>query len=263
MQQRKVAVRGGMFDIEVLEGGSGDPVLFLHGEAGLRWDAFLEALAGRYRVIAPSHPGFGESTGNEHLLDLHDLIYYYLDFLDTLELRSLPVIGHSLGGMFAAELAAVQPDRFSRLVLIAPLGLWNAAYPVMDFFTATPAELSAALYHDPTSPAAVTAAQPPKEGEAMISFMLERAKSLATAAKYLWPIPNRGLNKRIHRIAAPTLLIWGESDGLCPPRYGEDFQALIPDARLETIQEAGHLPQVEQPEKLAELVMGFLASSGK
>ena len=260
MQQTKVAVRGGLFNTEVLEGGSGDPVLFLHGITGPRWDPFLEALAARYRVIAPAHPGFGESTGNEQILDLHDLIYYYLDFLDTLDLRGLPLIGHSLGGMFAAELAAVQPERFTRLVLIAPLGLWNAAYPVLDYFTATPAELSAALYHDATSPAAVATAQPPKEGEEMISFMLERAKSMATAAKYLWPIPNRGLTKRLHRVRVPTLLIWGESDGICPPRYGQDFQAQIAGSRLEVIKAAGHLPQVEQPERVVELVTKFVGS---
>lgn len=259
MQARQVAVRGGKFETEVLEGGAGDPVLFLHGVGGLKWDAFLEGLARRYHVIAPSHPGFGASTGNDELLDLHDLIYYYLDFLDALDLRGLPLIGHCLGGLIAAELAAVQPDRFSRLVLIGSLGLWNPAYPVLDFFTVTPTELSAALYHDATLPAAQAAARMPAEGEALIEFMLDRTKSLATAAKYLWPIPNRGLNKRIHRISAPTLLIWGESDGLCPPQYGRDFQVQIPGSRLEILKAARHLPQVEQADALTDLVTKFLA----
>ena len=261
MNEKKVAVRGGMFNTDVLEFGSGPPVLFLHGAGGVMADRFLETLAQQYQVIAPRHPGFGESSGTEHLLDIYDLIYYYLDFLDAANLRNLPLIGHSLGGMFAAELAAVQPERFTKLALIAPVGLWNAQYPVADFFSMTPAELSEAVYHDPESPIAKAAAQAPEEDEAYVHFMLERAKSLATAAKYLWPIPNRGLNKRLHRISAPTLLIWGESDKLVPPNYGKDFQAGIAGARLEIIPEAGHIPQIEQPERLSESVLSFLAEA--
>src|SRR5205085_1896014 len=103
------------------------------------------------------------------------------------------------------------------------------------------------------------AARPPDDNEAYIAFMLDRAKSLSTAAKYLWPIPNRGLSKRLHRVSAPTLLVWGESDRIVLPRYAEDFQALIGNATVETIAEAGHLPQVEQPERLADTVLHFLS----
>ncbi|HLZ70546.1 MAG TPA: alpha/beta hydrolase [Dehalococcoidia bacterium] len=258
MTERNVSVAGGRFKTDVLEEGKGEPLLFLHGTFGLEADRFLDKLGEKRRVIAPRHPGYGGSTGSEHLLDLPDLIYYYLDFLDAEGLRGLPIVGHSLGGMFAAELAAVQPERFSKLVLLDSFGLWNAAYPVADFFAMMPRELGEALYHDPQSPTAQVASKPPEENEAFIAFMLERAKSLATAAKYLWPIPNRGLSKRLHRISAPTLLIWGESDKLVPPRYGKDFQAEIKGARLELIKDAGHLPQTEQPEQTAEAVLSFL-----
>ena len=186
MRTQQVAVRNGAFDIEVWEAGSGSPLLYLHGEGSPTWTPFHDALAERYRVIAPIHPGYGLSTGNEQLQDLPDLIYYYLDVLDQLGLRDLPLIGHGLGGMVAAELAAVQPDRFRALVLIAPMGLWLADDPVQDFFVMSPADLAAALYHDPDSPAARAAAETPTEGDAQIEFHLERAKSLATAAKYLW-----------------------------------------------------------------------------
>jgi pimeloyl-ACP methyl ester carboxylesterase len=258
MSERNVPVAGGRFNTEVIEIGGGEPLLFLHGTFGLQADRFLDRLGERHRVVAPRHPGYGNSTGSEQLLDIHDLIYYYLDFLDAEGLRGLPLVGHSLGAMFAAELAAVQPERFTKLVLMDAFGLWNAEYPVADFFAMMPRELAEALYHDPESPTAQAASKPPEENEAFIAFMLERAKSLATAAKYLWPIPNRGLSKRLHRIAAPTLLIWGESDKLVPPRYGKDFQAGIAGARLELIKDAGHLPQVEQPEQTAETVLSFL-----
>ena len=259
MPVRTVPVDGGRFNTEVIETGNGSPLLFLHGTFGLEADRFLDRLGERFRVVAPRHPGYGSSSGSEQLLDIHDLIYYYLDFLDAEGLRGVPLVGHSLGAMFAAELAAVQPERFTKLVLMDAFGLWNAEYPVADFFAMMPRELAETLYHDPESPTAQAASMPPEENEAFIASMLERAKSLATAAKYLWPIPNRVLSKRLHRIAAPTLLIWGESDKLVPPQYGKDFQAGIKGARLELIKDAGHLPQVEQPEQTAETVLAFLA----
>ena len=263
MPERTLSLRDGRFETVLLELGTGPPLLYLHGTWPLELEdgggPFLRALAERYRVIAPRLPGFGTSTGNEHLVDLFDLIYYELDLLDALELASLPLIGHSLGGMLAAELAAVQPQRFSKLVLIGPLGLWNEAYPVPDFFTYGPPETAEALFADPDHPAARALAQPPAEGDEMIAYQLERAKSLATSARYLWPIPNRGLSKRLHRARMPTLLLWGERDPISPPRYADDFAALLPDSQRALIDGAAHLPQVEQPERTAGAVLRFLS----
>ncbi|HTE87062.1 MAG TPA: alpha/beta hydrolase [Dehalococcoidia bacterium] len=259
MIERTISVRGGAFQTEVFEAGTGPPLLYLHGVGYLPADdPFLQLLATTHHIIAPHMPGFGNSTGSEHLFDIHDLIYYELDLLDTLGLYGLPVAGHSLGAMVAAELAAVQPERFTALVMIAPLGLWNPEYPVADFFSMSPTEVARATYYNAESPTARAAAAPARDDEGYIAFMLDRAKSLATAAKYLWPIPNRGLAGRLHRVAAPTLLVWGESDGIVPPQYAQEFQRLIPQARLETIAEARHLPQVEQPERLAQAVLEFL-----
>lgn len=257
-QAAVIALREGLFQVELREAGSGAPLLFLHSEWGPPAPELVDALADGLRVLLPSHPGFGATTGTEQLHDLPDLLYYYLDLLDALDLRDLPLVGHGLGGMIAAELAALQPERFSRLVLIAPLGLWNDAYPVLDFFAATPVELAAALYHDPESPAAKARAAVPPEDEGYLAFMLERAKSMATAAKYLWPIPNRGLARRLHRIRVPTLLLWGESDGIVPTRYGADFQRLLPRAEFATIPAAGHLPDAEQPAELAARIARFV-----
>jgi pimeloyl-ACP methyl ester carboxylesterase len=142
------------------------------------------------------------------------------------------------------------------------MGLWIADDPVTDFFATPPAQLAALLYHDTTSPAAEAAARVPTEGDEMIEYHVERAKSLATAAKYLWPIPNRGLAKRVHRISAPTLIAWGESDKIASPRYAEAFGRQITGSRVEIIAEAGHLPHEEQPARLAEVVTTFLSSVG-
>ena len=247
--------------IEVKEAGQGEPLLFLHWEFGPRWTAFHDRLAERWHVIAPSHPGFGNSSGGEHLHDIHDLIYWYLDLLDEQGVRGLPLVGHGLGGMIAAELAAVQPERFSHLVLLAPFGLWLPDAPTLDFFAASPSELAAALYYDQTSPAAVAASTPPSDQAALIEQALERAKSQASAARYLWPIPNRGLSKRLHRVRAPTLIVWGERDGLIPPAYGDAFRAHIRGSRLEIIPEAAHQLLDEQPDRLAALIQSFVGAT--
>jgi pimeloyl-ACP methyl ester carboxylesterase len=259
METKTVSVRGGAFQTELIEAGSGTPLLFLHGWQGLTFDPLLEGLSASHRVIAPKLPGYGESTGDEHLVDFFDLIYYHLDLLDALGLREVPVVAHSLGAMIAAELAAVQPERISKLVLIAPFGLWNEEHPVIDFFVERPEALAAAMYADPSSEIAKAAATVPEDDAGRVAFFLERAKSLRIAAKYLWPIPNRGLAKRAHRISAPTLLIWGEKDGICPPALAEDFKAVIRDARAEIIPGAGHLPGAEQPAKTLAVVEKFLA----
>jgi pimeloyl-ACP methyl ester carboxylesterase len=262
MQTRTVAVRNGTFQTEVIEDGGGSPLLYLHGVEGVReGDPFVARLARTHHVIAPVTPGFGASTGTENLRDIHDLIYYQLDLLDALDLRGMPVVGHSLGGMFAAEIAAVQPQRVAALVLIDAFGLWDARYPVADFFAMSPKALAAATYFDAESPVARAAAEAPEDNEAYVAFALERAKSLATAAKYLWPLPNRGLAGRAHRISSPTLVLWGEADRISPPEYAREFKALIPQAEVAIIERAGHLPQVEQLDATADAIERFLQAN--
>jgi pimeloyl-ACP methyl ester carboxylesterase len=269
MNERSVDVRNGAFQVDVLEGGSGDPLLFLHGVAGLEWTPFLERLSANHTVIAPRTPGFGETTGTEQLHDIHDLIYFYLDLLDELGLDQLPIVGHSLGGMFAAELAAIQPSRFIHTVLASPFGLWDDANPVVDLFAISLPELAAAMYADADSSEAVAIATAPQarmtevdpdteEGQATIYYLVERAKSMSTAAKYLWPIPNRGLSKRLHRVSQPTLVIWGESDGIIPAVYAEQFAAAMPNATVNIIPDAAHMVVEEQPGRVVELIEGLL-----
>lgn len=259
MQEKKVQVRGGKFAADVLEAGSGSPLLYLHGWAGLQWDPFLEALSQNHHVIAPRHPGYGESSGDEHLVDYNDLLIYFLDLLDKMGLKGIPVVAHSLGAMFAADIAALQPDRFSSITLIAPFGLWDPEHPVIDFFVSSPKDLARSIYADLDSELAQAASQPPKDDETRVAVALERAKSLRTAAKYLWPIPNRGLNKRIHRVSAPTLLIWGKQDGVCPPAYAEEFKSNLSRATVLMIDNAGHYPQLEKQAEVVAAIESHIA----
>ena len=270
MNERSVSVRNGDFQVDVLEGGSGDPILYLHGVAGLEWTPFLEQLSNGHTVIAPRTPGFGESTGTEKLHDLQDLTYFYLDLLDELGLDNLPIVGHSLGGMFAAELAAIQPARFSHVTLAAPFGLWDDSNQIPDLFSISLPELAANMYANVESEPAVAIATAPQarmtevdpnteDGQATLNYLVERAKSMSTAAKYLWPIPNRGLSKRLHRVTQPALLIWGEKDGIVPPGYADHFAAKMPNAAVHVVPDAAHMVVDEQPGHVVGLIENLLS----
>jgi pimeloyl-ACP methyl ester carboxylesterase len=259
MIESLVSIRNGRFQTFVRTEGEGDPLLFLHGAHGIQgWPPFLENLARSFRVVVPDHPGFGRSEGLEYLDDIVDLALYYTEFIEAMGLDQPYLVGHSLGGMIAAEVAAIAPDVASKLVLIAPLGLWLDDHPVMDFFAATPEELAAAMFHDPGSDAAGELLRLPADPEARLEALLARTKSLSAAGKFLWPIPDKGLKKRVHRITAPTLLLWGASDRLVPPVYGEAFLKRIRRARLMLLTGASHMLPYERDDEFVAAVTDFL-----
>ena len=258
MHEKTIQVRDGMFRVRVQEAGAGQDVVFIPGMDARSWIPLLEQLAQRYHVRLPEHPGVGESTGDEHLLDHHDLFYYYLDLFDAMGLQNAALIGHSIGGWIAAELAAIQPDRFSKLVLVNPVGLWNSDYPLPDFFVMTPDELLQHTFHDTKHPTAQAMGMKPTDAEALKRATIAETKARIFAAKYLWPIPDKGLKNRAHRISAPTLICWGKSDGLVPVAYADDFKALIKQSSVTIFDNSGHLPHVEQPDQLVNALTGFL-----
>jgi pimeloyl-ACP methyl ester carboxylesterase len=259
MEEQTIAVRGGMFQSKLRTDGTGDPLLFLHGAGGLRgWDAFLAELAKQFTVYAPAHPGFETSTGIEYIDDMLDLVVYYNDFLDAVGMESAHVVGHSMGGMLGAELAALSPQRVRKLVLANAAGLWLDEHPVADFFAMTPEQLAVALWHDPNSDVAKAMMAVPQDEKAQLEAFLLRTQHLATAGKFLWPIPDKGLKKRIHRIKAPTLVLWGQSDGLVPPVYAQEFQKRIAGSRVTIMPRCGHMPMYEDPAGFVSTVATFL-----
>lgn len=256
-EQSFVELVDGAFKIRVLQAGAGDPLLYLHGAGGLFWDPLMDALAGSHRVVAPEHPGAGESHGLERVEDLWDLVLYYNELLDELGIERATVVGHSFGGMVAAELAATSPQRVERLVLIAPLGLWRDDHPVVDLSGVPPATLPELLLADPTGPlAALLPAPDPSDPEQLFRASL----TMASILQFTWPLPDKGLAKRLYRLKAPTLLVWGAEDRLVHPAYGDDFGAALRDARLEVIPGAGHLPQLEQFDATRAAIEAFLAA---
>jgi pimeloyl-ACP methyl ester carboxylesterase len=252
--------QNGKYSIELHTYGSGgEPLLFLHGAGGLMpAEPYLEELGRDFKVYAPHLPGYGDSTGNEHIDDVIDVALFYHQLMDELGIPSANVVGHSMGGMFAAELTALCNHRTRKLVLVAPAGFWLDDHPIPDLFAAPLDEIAPLLFHDPNSPAAKLMTAIPEDFKALETMYVERVKRFAMASKFLWPIPDRGLKKRAYRISAPTLLLWGESDRLIPPVYAKEFTSRIKNAKLATIPQAGHMVMYEQQPAFVRAVREFL-----
>lgn len=240
----------------VYEAGEGLPLLWLHGVGGIEpGQPLLTQLAEHRRVLAPLAPGFSDLSELAEIDDVHELAMYYDEVLDALELDRVAVAGHSFGAMLAAELAAHYPRRVSALALISPFGLWNDDYPVADLFALTASQMPTLLYADP---AKAPVAAGPGGGEAEIEALVAFAQSMTTVAKFMWPIPERGLVRRLRRITAPTLVVFGGADAFVPPRYADDFVAGIPHASKRLLDGAGHMLPAEDPAALAAAVEEFL-----
>jgi pimeloyl-ACP methyl ester carboxylesterase len=267
-ESRIIALGSGRPTIEVLEAGQGTPLLFLHGAGGIpMWDATLPLLARKHRVLAPLLPGLGQSTGLELLDDQLDLVLHAFDVLDALGLERPVVVGESMGGLIAAEMAALRPKEIGRLVLAAPVGLWREEAPIPDMFGMLTSELVPYLFHDPGCLAAqrmlgVSALLSDKDDrtDEQVELLIALARGFRTVAKFLFPIPEHGLEKRLPRITAPTLLLWGAQDRFVVPLYARLFAERIPGARLETIEGAGHLLLLERPEQAAAAISRFAAT---
>jgi pimeloyl-ACP methyl ester carboxylesterase len=240
-----------------VERGHGRPILWLHGEEGLDPGArVLDLLAGHGRVLAPSHPRFGHSPDVDTIDTVDDLAYLYLDLLGEQDRRDAVVIGCSLGGWIAAEMAVRCSDRLARLVLVAPLGIKvgdRETRDIPDIFALHPDEVLQLQYRDPArarvDPAALSDDQ-----------LTVIARNREATALYGWEpyFHNPKLRQRLRRIAVPTLLLWGAEDRfVTADYYGAAYREAIAGARLEIVHGAGHFPHLEEPEALAERIRAF------
>lgn len=247
-------------DIEVASKGSGEPLVYLHGAFGYRgWHPFMDALAEQFTVYAPIQPGFVDSApGPDDIDDLLDLTLYHFDLLEALGLEAPNVVGHFLGGMIAAEMAALRPTSVGKLVLAAPSGIWLEDDPGVDYFATPIDELRGVLFADPDSDAAKAILPQPQDDLERGTQIIERVRSLATVGKFLWPIPDKGLKKRMGRIKAPTLVVVGEQDKVVPASYGSEFASRIEGASAHTMAGAGHMMMLERAGEFAGVVKGFV-----
>lgn len=259
--ERVVDVWNATIQLRFKVAGSGPALVYLHPAAGLAWDGFLERLAEDYTVYAPEFPG--TSPADPYAIhkvdDLWQVVLMYEEAIRALDLGTPVLVGQSFGGMLAAELAACFPSSISRLVLLDPIGLWLDEHPVANPWTAPPSELPAMLFADPTGPAATAMLAPPEDPEEAIAAGAGMVWALGCTGKLVWPIPDKGLHARLHRVTAPTLIVWGEEDALVSSAYAAEFQSLITDSRVEIIAGSGHIPQVEQTSTTYEHVRSFLS----
>jgi len=241
--------------IRMMRAGQGAPLLFLHGGGGAPvWLPFMETLSQRFDVIVPEHPGFGSSDTPNWLDNISDLANFYLDVLDQLDLTGVDLVGHSLGGWIAAELAVRNSRRLASLTLVCSAGIHVPGAPQVDTFLSNDETRIRDMFHD----------------QKFADDMIKRAsapeledinlRNRTTTARLIWQ--PRGydlhLHKWLHRIDVPTLLLWGGNDKLFPKEYATAFQKLIPHSSVTIIPDCGHIPQVERRAAFVAALETFL-----
>lgn len=249
VQTRHVPVR-------YFEGGTGPDLVYLHGAGGVTAeDPFLTALAVKHHVYAPLIPGYGDSEEAPGIRDMLDFTLHTWDVIEALGLKDPILVGHSMGGMIAAEMAAVAPNDVSRLALICPAGLWDDDHPIADIFSLLPFEMPQILFHDAVAGAAMmTAGRNVEDPNFLQTYLVNNARQLGMAGRILFPIPERGLVDRLYRIKAKTVIVWGDSDRLVPPFYAHGFKKGIAGSELVSIPEAGHMVIVEKTPAVVEAI---------
>ena len=244
--------------VNLLRGGKGAPLLFLHGASGGGvWHPFLDKLATRFDVIAPEHPGFGRSDTPPWLDNMGDVAYFYLDVLKALELERVHLVGLSLGGWIAAELAVRSTARLKTLTLVSAAGIHLKNVAQVDTFLSNEEQRFRDLFHDPALADRMI-------GQVLSPEMADTAlKNRFITAKLVWQ--PRGYNphlyKWLHRIDVPSLILWGASDRLYPPAYAEEFHRLIPGSKLVVLPACGHLPNIEKPDEFVSTITSFAAGA--
>lgn len=248
----------GSVDVVVSERGEGRPFLLLHGGGGpLTVNGFADLLAAERpaRVITPTHPGFGGTLRPGSLTSVRELAKLYVELLAELNLRDVTVIGNSIGGWIAAEMALLETKRISSFVLVDAVGIEVPGHPIADFFSLTPRQVAELSYHDPDRFGIDPTKLPPDALAAMTG-------NRATLAIYSGTSMNdAGLAERLAGVTTPTLVVWGDSDHIVDPDYGRALAQAIPGARFELLRDAGHLPQIETPTQLLETIWAFTQAS--
>jgi pimeloyl-ACP methyl ester carboxylesterase len=255
LQRGMVAIAG--VELELFEDGAGPPLLFLHSAQGFMPEhPHVRLLSARHRLVAPSHPGFGKSSLPDWIDAVDDIAYVYLELIDRLDLKQVDVVGCSIGGWIAAELATKSPASVRRLVMVGPVGVKTGPVDrldIPDIFALPQSALERLLFHDPER----MRLDPSKLTDEQLGIA---ARNRETVALLAWEpyMHNPKLRHRLHRVTAPTLFLRGESDGLVSAEYLAAYARLLPNARSDTIAAAGHAPHVEQPEAFAAKVLAFL-----
>ena len=263
IDEKTVPVWGGRIKMRVKVAGKGPGLVYLHPSGGLAWDPFLSYLAQRYTVYAPEFPGtsVGDPYAIHSIHHLSDVVLMYEEAIRTLGISKPVLVGQSFGGMIAAELATAFPDLPSKVVLLDPIGLWREELPIADWVSAPPEQLAALLFKDPSGEAAQSMLALPTDPNIAASVIAARVWAIGCTAKFAWPIAERGLRSRLHRLRAPVLLVWGRDDRITPVGYADDWHGCLKESVVAIIDDCGHIPQVEKLRETVEAVSGFLQAA--
>ena len=243
VQSTKEFVEADGCKVEVMRGGKGSPVVFLHGAGGAgMWFPFMDRIAADHEVIVPSHPGYDKSDTPDWLDNVGDIAFFYLDLFEKMGLSDIHLVGNSMGGWIAAEIAVRDASRLKTLTLVSAAGIHVKGVQKGDLFLWTPEQRIRALFHDQKLADQMLSVPPTPE---MIDTQL---KNSFTTAKLAWSprFYNRDLHKWLHRIKVPTLIVWGDDDKIFPAPYAKAYGELIPGAKVEVLKDCGHVPQVEK-----------------
>lgn len=248
--------------VRLLRGGQGSPLLFLHGAGGPPgWRIFLDRLAENHTVYATDHPGFGASDSADWMENIRDLAEFYHWFLDVVGLDRLDVVGSSMGGWLAAEMAVMDPRRFGKIVLVGAAGLQPEQGEIFDIFFWPADETPQHSYYNIRQAPEYEDlfGTPPSPEQREIA-----RRNREMAARLVWKpyLFSRQLPILLPRVTNPVLIVWGRQDGIIPAICGEQYQRILPNARLEIIDECGHSPQIEKPEDFLRIVTAFLQGAG-
>lgn len=253
----------GQIDVRVRIAGKGPALVYFHPAAGLYWDQFLDRLAEHFTVYAPEMPGtsFGDPYAIHKVETYWDLLLIYEEVVRALGIGKPVAVGQSMGGMVTCDLAAQFTNMFSRIVALAPVGLWRDDIPVKlaDLYAAPPEKVPEFLFFDPSLPQVKPMFALPDDPTKIPLHIATAVWTLGCSAKFLWPIPDTGLAKRLHRISVSSMIIWGREDNLVPSGYATEFGRHIRGSRVEIIDRCGHIPQMEQLEQTLKLVAPFLS----
>ena len=259
-----VTVWNGEINMRVCIAGTGPALVYFHPATGLYWDEFLDQLAQDYTVYAPELPGTtpGDPYAIHKVQTYVDLLLMYEELLGKLGLSGAVAVGQSMGGMIALDLASYFPALFSRLVALAPCGLWRDDAPpgLADLYAASPESIPGYLFHDPSMASAQRMFAIPEDPADVPMHVAQGVWALGCAGKFLWPFPDFGLRGRLHRIAAPTMILWGRDDRIVSSVYGEDFASGIRNCEVHVYEECGHILQIEKLDEAVSDVKDFIAS---
>ena len=242
-------------ELKVRRQGSGETILLLHGAGGSAGLVpLVEELSGDYEILMPDHPGFGLSGDSKQTTTISDLAYHYLDFIKDQDLNDVHLVGHSMGGWIAAEIAIRSQAALKSLTLICSAGIHVKGVPKGDLFLWSPEESARNIFVKQEAVDRILNYEP---SDAELEVMI---RNKVSAAKYAWHprFYNPDLSKWLHRISVPTLVVWGDQDKIFPKDYATAFKKFLPHAEVEVLKDCGHVPHVDRPDRFYPCLRSFL-----